>query len=130
MPARHRERYPSSHQQLSTITPEFCTRCAGISVHVDLETLSTFSRNTHVSNTRLESCRGRRSSGEFRSSSLRLDIALGHPEFTSVEVRSLLVAQFRLQFLEVSIRKATEVCNRSGLVISDLAIRRRSVFFA
>ena len=47
MPARHRERYSNSLQKLSTITPEFCPRCAGISVHVDLETLSTVSRNTH-----------------------------------------------------------------------------------
>jgi hypothetical protein len=46
MSARHRERYSSSPQKLSTITPEFCPRCAGISVHVDLETLSTISRNT------------------------------------------------------------------------------------
>jgi len=48
MPARHRERYSSSLQKLSTITPEFCPRCAGISVHVNLETPSTVSRNTHT----------------------------------------------------------------------------------
>jgi hypothetical protein len=47
MPARHRERYCGSPRKLSTITPEFCPRCAGINVHVDLEILSTMSRNTH-----------------------------------------------------------------------------------
>jgi hypothetical protein len=46
MPVRHRERYCGSPRKLSTITPEFCPRCAGISVHVDVETLSTMSRNT------------------------------------------------------------------------------------
>jgi hypothetical protein len=48
MPARHRERYSSSPQKLSTITPNPCPRSAGITVHVALETLSTMSRNTQV----------------------------------------------------------------------------------
>lgn len=48
MPARHRERYSSSLHKLSTITPEFCPRFAGISVHVALESLSIVSRNTHL----------------------------------------------------------------------------------
>src|ERR1700682_1843834 len=45
MSARHRERYSSSLQKLSTIKPESCPRPAGIGVHHALESLSTKSRN-------------------------------------------------------------------------------------
>jgi hypothetical protein len=41
MPARHHYRYSVAFQILSTITPEFCPRSAGIGVHVALESLST-----------------------------------------------------------------------------------------
>jgi hypothetical protein len=62
MPARHRERYCGSPRKLSTISPEFCPRCAGINVHVGLEILSTISRNTHEirhknGNTRVDTLR-------------------------------------------------------------------------
>ena len=46
MPARHRERYSGTPHKVSTITLEFCSRAAGIRVHVALETLSTMSRNS------------------------------------------------------------------------------------
>jgi hypothetical protein len=46
VPARYRERYSSAASELSTITPESCSRCAGIRVHIELESLSTISRNT------------------------------------------------------------------------------------
>lgn len=47
MPARHRERYSGTPHKPFTITMEFCSRAAGIRVHVALETLSTMSRHTH-----------------------------------------------------------------------------------
>lgn len=46
--APHRNRYSSSLRKLPTITPEFSSRCAGFSVHVDLEALSIMSRHTHL----------------------------------------------------------------------------------
>ena len=45
VPPRHRDRYSGALRILSTITPEFCPRPAGISVHITLETLSVISRN-------------------------------------------------------------------------------------
>lgn len=45
MPARPRERYSSAPRKLFTISLEFCSRSAGISVHVALETPFTMSRN-------------------------------------------------------------------------------------
>jgi hypothetical protein len=67
LPARHRGRYSSSLQKLSTITPESCARPAGIGVHNALESLSTISRINHREGHRSEFCsEGHgRSGGEY-----------------------------------------------------------------
>jgi hypothetical protein len=44
-PARHRERYSISSRKVFTMTPEPCSRSAGINVHVVVETAFTMSRN-------------------------------------------------------------------------------------
>lgn len=48
MPARQRERYYAAPPKVFTISLEFCSRCAGISVHVALESVITMSRNHHL----------------------------------------------------------------------------------
>src|ERR1022692_104934 len=45
MPARHRERYSAAPPKMFTFSLESCSRCAGISVHVAVETPNTMDRN-------------------------------------------------------------------------------------
>src|ERR1035441_9482213 len=47
MPAWHRERYCATPAKVFTFSLEACSRSAGISVHVVVETLTTMDRNMH-----------------------------------------------------------------------------------
>ena len=48
MPARQRERHSSAPRKVFTFSLEYCSRSAGISVHVALENPFTMSRNMQV----------------------------------------------------------------------------------
>jgi hypothetical protein len=50
MPAWQRERYSSTLPKSFTITLEFCSRSAGFSVHIALETPFTKTRNMQKGN--------------------------------------------------------------------------------
>jgi hypothetical protein len=52
MPARHRHHDSSEQRKSFTITPESCSRSAGICVHDALETVTTNDRNMHERTTR------------------------------------------------------------------------------